>query len=103
MAILKGISAKEILIKTRQEFKAGEIIEIKVKGADLKVVNALSFALPYNADEYEFAGVQSLSVKQMENFTYDRLHTNRQKALYATFVNTGDKETLNGSADLFVI
>lgn len=97
------LSGKIEISTTRQEFKAGEIIEIKVKGGELKVVNAFSFALPYNADEYEFVGVQSLNVKQMENFTYDRLHTNRGKALYPTFVNTGDKETLTGSPDLFII
>ncbi len=88
---------------TKHKFAAGEIIEIKVKGVDLKAVNALSFALPYNAAEYEFVGIQSLNVKQMDNFTYDRLHTNGQKSLYPTFVNTGDKETLNGSPELFTI
>jgi alpha-glucosidase (family GH31 glycosyl hydrolase) len=97
------LSGQIELSPTKQDYNAGEIIEIKVKGVDLKLVNAFSFALPYNADEYEFMGVQSLNVKQMENFTYDRLHSNRQKALYPTFVNTGDKETLNGSADLFII
>jgi hypothetical protein len=97
------LSGKIELSTSKQEFNAGEIIEIKVKGVDLKVVNALSFALPYNAEDYEFVGVQSLGIKQMENFTYDRLHTNRQKALYPTFVNAGDKETLNGSSDLFII
>lgn len=97
------LSGKIELSTAKLEYKAGEIIEINVKGIDLKIVNALSFALPYNAEDYEFAGLQPLHVKQMENFTYDRLHTNRQKALYATFVNTGDKETLNGSSDLFII
>ncbi len=97
------LSGKIELSTAKQVYNAGEIIEIKVKGVDLKVVNALSFALPYNADDYEFVGVQPLGMKQMENFTYDRLHSNRQKALYPTFVNAGDKETLNGSVDLFII
>jgi hypothetical protein len=97
------LSGKIELSTTRQDYNAGDIVEIKVRGVYLKLVNALSFALPYNADDYEFVGVQSLNVKQMENFTYDRLHTNGRKALYPTFVNTGDKETLNGSPDLFII
>lgn len=97
------IAGKIEVSTTKQEYAAGEVIEIKVKGIDLKVVNALSFALPYNADEYEFISVQSIGMKKMENFTYDRLHTNRSKALYPTFVNAGDKETLNGTADLFII
>lgn len=87
----------------RQNYNKDEIIEIKVKGIDLKNVNAFSFALPYNVQDYEFAGVQSLNVKQMDNLTYDRLHTNGDKALYPTFVNTGNKETLNGNSDLFII
>lgn len=33
----------------------------------------------------------------------DRLHTSGQKALYPTFVNLGDKETLDGNADLFIL
>ena len=97
------LSGKIELSTSKQDFNAGEIIEILVKGVDMKVVNALSFAIPYNADDYEFVGVQSLGMKQMENFTYDRLHSNRQKALYPTFVNAGNKETLNGSSDLFII
>ena len=39
----------------------------------------------------------------MENLTNDRLHTNGTKALYPTFVNIGDKKTLQGSEDLFVL
>ena len=38
-----------------------------------------------------------------QNLTYDRLHTNGTKALYPTFVNLGNKETLEGSQDLFII
>ena len=99
----ENLAGKIELKTSKQELNVGEIIEIEVRGVDLKVVNALSFALPYNADEYEFVAIQSLGMKQMENFTNDRLHTNRQKALYPTFVNAGDKETLNGSTDLFII
>jgi alpha-glucosidase (family GH31 glycosyl hydrolase) len=99
-----GKLAGKIELRTsKQDYAAGEMIEIHVKGVDLKVVNALSFALPYNVDDYEFVSVQPLGMKQMENFTYDRLHTNRSKSLYPTFVNAGDKETLNGSSDLFII
>ncbi len=48
-------------------------------------------------------GTQILHLKQLDNFTLDRLHTNGDKVLYPTFVNLGDKETLNGDMDLFVI
>ena len=39
----------------------------------------------------------------MENLSYDRLHTNGSKALYPTFVNVGNKESLNGDKNLFII
>lgn len=87
----------------KQSYNADEIIEIKVRGIDLVSVNALSFALPYNAQEYEFAGIETLNMKDMENLTNDRLHTGGTKALYPTFINIGDKETLDGTLDLFVI
>lgn len=86
-----------------KEYNAGDIIELKVKGVDLQSVNALSFALPYNPQDYEFIGVQQVNVKQMENLTYDRLHSNGAKSLYPTFVNIGNKEALSGSNDLFIL
>ncbi|MEO6904907.1 MAG: hypothetical protein ABI148_00985, partial [Ginsengibacter sp.] len=35
--------------------------------------------------------------------TNDRLHTDGSKVLYPTFVNVGNKPTLNGSENLFII
>ena len=87
----------------KQTYNKDEIVEVKVTGKDLKAVNALSFALPYDQQDYDFVGVEPLNLKAMENLTYDRLHTNGQKALYPTFVNLGDKETLEGTTDLFVL
>ena len=66
-------------------------------------INALSFALPYNPQDYEFAGIDTLNMKVMENLTNDRLHTNGDKSLYPTFVNIGNSETLEGTHDLFII
>ena len=66
-------------------------------------MNALSFCLPYNAQDFEFVGIVPLPTKNMENMTNDRLHSNGQKALYPTFVNVGNQETLEGTALLFVI
>ncbi|WP_239060734.1 TIM-barrel domain-containing protein [Bacteroides sp. 519] len=97
------VSGKLEISTAKQWYNKDEIIEVKVKGIDLNAVNALSFALPYNAQEYEFVGIQTLNMQQMENLTNDRLHTNGVKALYPTFVNLGDKETLNGTSDLFVL
>ena len=87
----------------KQNYNAGEVIEIKVSGTDLLSINALSFALPYNPQDYEYAGIDTLNMKQLENMTYDRLHTNGDKSLYPTFVNIGNKETLEGTQDFFII
>lgn len=87
----------------KQSYDKGEMVEIRVKGTGLRSVNALSFALPYNPQDYDFAGVEPLGMKQMDNLTLDRLHTRGTKAVYATFVNVGNKEALTGDADLFVL
>ena len=85
-------------------YKAGDIVEIKVSGKDLNAVNALGFSLPYNTAEFEYVGVELIGMKDMVNLTYDRLHSNGQKALYPTFVNRGNKALLdNGSHHLFTI
>ena len=84
-------------------YQKDEIVEIRVKGTELKSVNALSFALPYDQNDYEFVGVEPLNMKAMENLTYDRLHTNGVKSLYPTFVNMGKQESLEGSEDLFIL
>jgi len=88
---------------TKQMYNKDEIVEVLVKGENLKSVNALSFALPYNQRDFEFMGVQPLNMKNMENLTYDRLHTNGSKALYPTFVNIGNKEAIEDTADLFIL
>lgn len=97
------VAGKLSISTAKPSYNKDEIVEVKVKGLDLKSVNALSFALPYSSQDYEFVGVQTLGTKQLDNLTNDRLHTNGEKVLYPTFVNIGDKETLTGSADLFVI
>lgn len=97
---VKGSVALEA---TKQQFQKGDTINILVKGKGLKNVNALSFALPYPAQEYEYLGIKSLNTQQMQNLTYDRLHSNGEKVLYPTFVNIGDKKTIEGSEDLFII
>ena len=84
-------------------FKAGDVVELHVSGKALKNVNGLSFALPYDAQLLEYAGTDLVGMKEMVNLTYDRLHTNGQKALYPTFVNKGNNFLLEGDGELFVI
>lgn len=91
------------LSAAKHTWQAGEVMEIRVKGVDLKSVNALSFALPYDQQLMEFVGVDNLGLTQMDNLTYDRLHSNGDKVLYPTFVNVGDKAPAEGTADLVVL
>ncbi|WP_316828242.1 TIM-barrel domain-containing protein [Pedobacter miscanthi] len=97
------IAGKLAISTAKPVYNKDEVIEIKVKGINLKAVNALSFALPYSPADYDFVGVQGLNIKQMENLTNDRLHTNGDKVLYPAFVNVGSKEAINGTSDLFII
>ncbi len=97
------LSGQLLLSSNEKIYKKDEVVEIVVKGDNLNAVNALSFALPYLQQDYEYIGVQPIHMLQMENLTYDRLHTNGSKALYPTFVNIGDQPTLSGNQDLFII
>ncbi|PZP51312.1 MAG: alpha-xylosidase [Pseudopedobacter saltans] len=97
------VSGKIELEPSTIDVKKGEQLIITVKGVDLKAVNALSFAIPYDAAKLEYEGIVPINMKFMEGMTYDRLHSNRQKALYPTFVNIGDQESLEGSMTLFQI
>jgi len=97
------LAGKLTISTAKQAYNKDEIIEVKVSGINLKSVNALSFALPYNAQDYDFVSVQGVNTKQMDNLTNDRLHTNGTKVLYPTFVNIGNKEALSGSSTLFIL
>lgn len=94
----------EIVVKSdKLSYKAGEDVALTVECRNLKGLNALSFALPYNQQDYEYVGIEPVGMKQMENLTNDRLHTSGDKSLYPMFVNTGDKPTVEGSQTLMVI
>lgn len=97
------VAGEVILSANGRSFKAGDEVEIRVSGRGMKAVNALSFALPYDQQLYDFVGIETVAVKGMENLTNDRLHTDGEKVLYPTFVNVGDKPAVEGDVELFVI
>lgn len=97
------VAGEVILSANGRSFKAGDEVEIRVSGRGMKAVNALSFALPYDQQSYDFVGIEAVAVKGMENLTNDRLHTDGEKVLYSTFVNVGDKPAVEGDVELFVI
>ena len=106
-----GVSSKKVpavegsisLAADKKMYKAGETITLTVKGKGLVSLNALSFALPYSATEYEFIGVDVKDMGKMENLTKDRLHSDGSKVLYPTFVNIGEQPAVEGTRDLFTI
>ena len=100
---VQKVSGSLSITTPKQIYQKDEIVEIHVKGNELQSVNAFSFALPYDQNDYEFVGVEPLNMKTMENLTYDRLHTNGVKSLYPTFVNIGKQESLEGSEELFIL
>lgn len=97
------LTGKLTLTVSKTSYNAGDTVVVTVKGTDLKSVNALSFAIPYNKNEYEYVGIDQLNVKWMQNLTYDRLHTNGDKVVYPTFVNPGNEAPLEGNETLFVL
>ena len=80
--------------------KAGDEVTVTIDGHGLAGVNAFSCALPYDAADWEFVSLEAVGTKEMENLTNDRLHAAGDKVLYPTFVNTGDRETLDGDGPL---
>lgn len=84
----------------KKSYKAGEEVVITVKGTSLANVNALSLAIPYNANEYEYVGIEAINVAGMSNYSKNRLHGNGETAVYPTFVNEGNRTTLNGDAEI---
>lgn len=100
---MQKLSGSLVLTPNKTSYAAGDEVLITVKGKDLQAVNALSFGLPYDTRVLEYTGIDVKNMKDMENLTNDRLHTNGQKTLYPTFVNTGDKDVLEGSDMLFVL
>lgn len=97
------LAGKITLQTDKKSYQAGETVQLTVSGEDLQSVNALSMSIDYDPQAYEFVGIVPLAVKQMENMTNDRLHTNGKKALYPTFVNMGDKPSINGTNKLFIV
>jgi alpha-glucosidase (family GH31 glycosyl hydrolase) len=98
-----NIAGKIELSTEKISLKKGEEVTITVKGLGLNGVNAFGLAIPYNTKDLEFVSVTPLNLKDMENLTNDRLHTNGDKVLYPTFTNRGDRDAISGDVDLFTI
>lgn len=100
---IEKVAGKLSLTSSKRRYKAGEVVEVKVSGSDLKSVNAFSFAIPYNGNTLEYVGTKTVNTKKMENMTYNRLHTNGDKVLYPTFINIGDQPSINEDGTIITI
>ena len=98
-----GTLAGELELVAPKSIREGEEVKVIIRGNGLNEVNAWSVALPYDATQLAYMKTESMGTKEMENLTYDRLHKNGKKALYPTFINTGNKGTLSGSENLVEI
>ena len=104
VALNDGVSSRkvpavagEISVKAdKAQYNEGEVATITVSGKGLTSVNGISLAIPYDAQEWEYVGVEAPNLAQMYNMCYDRLHTNGEKVLYPTFLNLGEQPTLEG-------
>jgi hypothetical protein len=100
---IEKVDGKLTLSASKSTYQAGETVEIKVDGSMLKSVNAFSFSVPYNGNVLEYVGLKTLSTKEMDNMTYNRLHSNGDRVLYPTFVNMGDQPALEGDGTILTI
>lgn len=100
---IEKVAGKLILTPSKRSYKAGELVKIKVDGSMLRSVNAFSFAIPYSGNVLEYVGVTGLNTKEMDNMTYNRLHTNGDRVLYPTFVNIGDQPTVEGEGTILTL
>lgn len=85
----------------KSSYKTGEPVVITITGHGMAAVNALGMALPYDPTQLQYQGSDPVGMLNMEDLTNDRLHTNGDKVLYPTFVNTGDKDVIEGDGILF--
>ena len=78
------------LSQDKTTFSAGDEILLTVTAKGLQSANALSFALPYDASLVEYVGLDKPGMKDLMDFTKDRLHTDGTKELFPTFANVGN-------------
>lgn len=98
-----AVDGQIVVTSNKTNYNVGDEVVITVAGKGMKSVNAVSMCLPYDPNQYEYVGIKAEGVAQMYNMTYDRLHSNGQKALYPTFVNLGEQPYAEGDKVLFTI
>ena len=98
-----GTLGGKLQLVAPQSVREGEEVKVIIRGDGLSEVNAWSVAIPYDATQLRYVKTSPVGTREMDNLTYDRLHKNGVKALYPTFVNTGNKPVLSGTGTLVEI
>ena len=98
-----GTLGGKLQLVAPQSVREGEEVKVIIRGDGLSEVNAWSVAIPYDAAQLRYVKTSPVGTREMDNLTYDRLHKNGVKALYPTFVNTGNKPVLSGTGTLVEI
>ena len=98
-----AVSGSISIAADKKNYKSGEEVIVTVKGENMQHVNALSLAIPYSTNDYDFVAIEPMNVGEMQNLSKNRLHGNGETAVYPTFVNIGDKMPLDGDKELVKI
>ncbi len=92
------------LTPSKTTYAAGDEVTLTLTGTDLRALAAFSLRVPYDPAMLEYVGIEPApALANMENLTYDRLHSDGEKVLYPTFVTIGDRPDINGSETLLTI
>ena len=94
------VSGTLAIVADKKSYNAGENVVITIKGTRLANVNALSLALHYDVNEYEYVGIEAVNIASMSNYSKNRLHSNGNTVVYPTFINEGNRATLNGDVEI---
>ena len=84
----------------KESYSAGEEVVITINAKGLANMNAFSLALPYDATEYDFVGIEAVGTGNMANYSKNRMHGNGETAVYPTFINEGNQGTVGGNGEL---
>lgn len=94
------VAGEIVIAADKSRYSAGEEVVITISGNNLQNANAFSLALPYDAADYEFVGIEALNTANMANYSKNRMHGNGETVIYPTFVNEGNQATVSGNVAL---
>ena len=94
------IAGSIVIAANKSFYQAGEDVVITISSNGLENANAFSLALPYDAADYEFVGIEAVNTGNMANYSKNRMHSNGNTAVYPTFINEGNQATINGNVEL---